>query len=275
MNSKVRMTRRVGFASGHRYWHAARTREENQAVFGPWASPYNHGHNYVLEATVEGELHSETGMVVNIKRIDAVLKDRVVSVFDNRSINDEVPGFELVPPSIENLLLRFQKDLGDMPDGAELIGIKLMETPSLWGEILRTGDKWTMTLTRTYEFAAAQRLHAPELSDEENKALYGVCNNPEGYGHNYVLEVTVSGHPDPRSGFLCDLSQFDQVVKSLVIDRYDHKCLFRDLPEFEGRITTCENIIIEIFKRLEGALPAPLERIRLWETARNMFEVVA
>src|SRR5688500_2272595 len=105
MSGKVRMTRRVTFSSGHRYWLASLTDSENRTLFGQWASPFSHGHNYVLDVTVEGEIEPVTGMIVNIKRIDDVLRDRIVSQFDQRSINDEIPDFANRPPSLENLML--------------------------------------------------------------------------------------------------------------------------------------------------------------------------
>src|ERR1700722_11358405 len=101
---RVSMTRRVGFSSGHRYWLPSLTPEENRALFGPWASPFNHGHNYFLEVTVDGEVDAETGMLVNIKRLDDLLRKTVVSQFDGKSINDEIPAFHTCPPTVENLL---------------------------------------------------------------------------------------------------------------------------------------------------------------------------
>ena len=89
----MKLTRQVAFSSGHRYWLADLSEAENKALFGSWASPYNHGHNYVLEVTVSGRVDERHGMVVNIKDIDAVLKERVVSRYDQKSLNDEVPEF--------------------------------------------------------------------------------------------------------------------------------------------------------------------------------------
>src|SRR5688572_5728509 len=91
--SRMKLTRRVAFSSGHRYWLSTLSEEGNRALFGPWSSPFNHGHNYVLEVTVSGRVDERHGMVVNIKDIDEVLKDRVVSHFDQKSLNDEVPEF--------------------------------------------------------------------------------------------------------------------------------------------------------------------------------------
>jgi len=272
---RVRLTRRVGFSSGHRYWFSSLSPEENRALFGPWASPYNHGHNYQLDVTVEGEIEPRTAMVVNIKRIDDILQAEVVSQFDGRSINDEVAAFADAAPSVENLLTYFAARLaqpGVLPPEATLVHVRLQETPLFWGDWDRDG---TMTLTRSYEFAASHRLHVPDMSLEENIALFGKCNNEAGHGHNYILEVTVSGTPDPRTGMMLDLGSLDEIIEREVVDRYDHKNLNADLPEFAGRVTTTEIVVQEIFTRLNGHLPGDLKKIRLWETARNAFEIEA
>ena len=271
----VRMTRRVMFSSGHRYWDETRSPEENKTLYGRWASPFNHGHNYLLYVTVEGGIDPETGMVVNIKVIDEIVQRRVVSRFDNRSINDEIPEFKTKSSSLENILEFIWMTLsepGVLPDSANLVSLRLDETALLYAE----KDTTTMTtLTRIYEFAAAHRLNAPSLSLAENIDLFGKCNNPAGHGHNYVLEVTVGGIPDPVTGMLVGIDELDRAVQNKVVDRYDHKNLNVDVPEFLDVNTTSEVVAQTIFSRLSGHLPGKLVRIRLHETARNIFEVSA
>jgi 6-pyruvoyltetrahydropterin/6-carboxytetrahydropterin synthase len=282
----MKMTRRVTFSSGHRYWLPNLTADQNQALFGPWASPYNHGHNFVLDVTVAGEIHPEDGMVVNIKRVDDLLKEKVIAQFDQRSINDQITAFSDRAPSLENLLIyirdqlitdggyldvpRFEDHLGES-HRVRLTHLRLEEMPRLWADL--NVETNCMTLTRTYEFAAAHRLNAPQLSAEENIRLYGKCNHSAGHGHNYVLEVSIEGVPDPVSGMMADLGAVDAAVESLIIDRYDHRNLDVDVPELQGKITTSEVVAQTIFDQLNGHLPAELAKIRLWETARNAFEV--
>lgn len=271
MSGKVRMTRRVTFSSGHRYWFSHLSEAENRDLFGPWANRFSHGHNYVLDVTVEGGIDPITGMIVNIKRIDDVLKERIVRKFDQRSINDEVEAFTTRAPSLENLMLYIRDDLqGNLPTECDYVSLRLEEMPTFYGEL-----DTKMTLTRSYEFAASHRLHSPAMSDQENVDLFGKCNNPAGHGHNYILEVTVEGEPDSRTGMMADFGALDDVVNAEVVDRYDHKNLSEDIPEFEGKAATSEIVTQEIFDRLVGKLPVKLSRVRLWETGRNMFEVSA
>ena len=129
-----------------------------------------------------------------------------------------------------------------------------------------------MTLTRTYDFCASHRLHSSNLSDEENLKLFGRCNNPNGHGHNYDLEVTVSGTVNPETGMITDIEEFDRVVIEEVVDRYDHKYLNKDIPEFQNMNPTTELLTKTIWQRLDGKLPAKLERVFVSETPRNSFQ---
>ncbi|MEQ1821597.1 MAG: 6-carboxytetrahydropterin synthase [Fimbriimonadaceae bacterium] len=267
----MKLTRRVTFSAGHRFWMANLSPEENRQIFGPWASPFNHGHNYILDVTTQGEVDPKTGMVINIKEIDEVLQRDIVSQFAQRSMNDEIPHFASVTPCLENLLLYLRTELLGLPQQVTLTHIRLEETPTIWADLNVITNK--MTFSRSYEFAAAHRLHCAELSDEKNAELFGKCNNAAGHGHNYVLEVSVTGTPDPQTGFIIDMSELDASVNRNILERYDHKNLNVDLPEFEGRMTTTETLAQEIWKRLDGAVPGQLERICIHETARSRFEV--
>lgn len=267
----VRLTRRVSFSSGHRYWRGDLDDAQNRALFGKWASPFNHGHNYVLEVETSGSLDPVTGMVVNIKDIDDVLQERVVATFDQKSLNDETPYFVETPPTLENMLHIIAGLLDGLPEQARLDRLTLHETPTLYA----TWENDAVTLTRTYEFAASHRLHVPGLPDERNIALFGKCNNPNGHGHNYLVDVEVGGLPDPETGMICDLAELDRIVDEEIVDRYDHKHLNTDVPELVGQNPTSEVVALAIFHRLAKRLPWPLVSVKLHETARNAFEVRA
>lgn len=127
-------------------------------------------------------------------------------------------------------------------------------------------------LTRRYRFAAAHRLHSPALSPEENARVYGKCNNPYGHGHNYRLEVTVSGPVDASTGMVCNLVDLDGFVEREVLSRYDLENL-NTLKEFAENVPTTENLCVEIFEILQRGFPhAHLEKVRLEETMMNSFE---
>lgn len=122
-------------------------------------------------------------------------------------------------------------------------------------------------------FSAGHRLHNPELSDADNREIYGLCNNPSGHGHNYGLEVTVKGEVDPRTGYVLDLKRLKRVVEQEVLQDVDHANLNLDVPWMEGVIPTAENIAVQVWGRLEAALPrGVLESVRVWETERNYVE---
>jgi len=127
-------------------------------------------------------------------------------------------------------------------------------------------------LTRRYRFAASHRLHSAQLGEEENKRVYGKCNNAYGHGHNYVLEVAVSGSVDPATGMIANLAELDAFVEREVIEPFDHTYLNEEIPEFRERVATTENICIEIFNRLREFPRAKLERVRVEETSLNSFE---
>jgi 6-pyruvoyltetrahydropterin/6-carboxytetrahydropterin synthase len=127
-------------------------------------------------------------------------------------------------------------------------------------------------LTRRYRFSASHRLHSPEMSAEENRATYGKCNNPHGHGHNYALEVTVSGPVDQSTGMVCNLVDLDGVVEREVLSRY-HLSNLNTLQEFAQLVPTTENLSVEIFEILQrGFHLAHLETVRLEETMMNSFE---
>jgi 6-pyruvoyltetrahydropterin/6-carboxytetrahydropterin synthase len=128
------------------------------------------------------------------------------------------------------------------------------------------------SLTRRYRFAASHRLHSPRLSDEENRRVYGKCNNPHGHGHNYVVEVTLTGAIDPATGMIANLGELDPFVEREVMEVFDHKNLNEEVPVFQACVPTTENIAREIFRRLEKFPAARLERVRIEETGKNSFE---
>ncbi len=126
-----------------------------------------------------------------------------------------------------------------------------------------------MLLTRKIEFSASHSCFNPELSEAENQALYGAEANPQGHGHNYLLEVTLRGEPDAVTGMVVDLKDVKAILEREVVDPMDHRHLNREVPPFDRVVPTTENLVVEIWKRLEPQFasgPARLHSIRLYET---------
>jgi 6-pyruvoyltetrahydropterin/6-carboxytetrahydropterin synthase len=132
-------------------------------------------------------------------------------------------------------------------------------------------------LNRRYRFSASHRLHSEHMSDAENRAIYGKCNNPHGHGHNYVLEVTLSGQVDESTGMVCNLVDLDECVLRQVVTRFDLENL-NTREEFANAVPTTENLCTVIFDLLNQDIlkrkftPAHLERVKLEETMMNSFE---
>ena len=127
-------------------------------------------------------------------------------------------------------------------------------------------------LGRRYHFSASHRLHNPKLSDEENLRVYGKCNNPYGHGHNYTVEVRVSGSIDRGTGMISNLTDLDKFVNEKVIEPFDCRSLNEEVREFKETVPTTEVLCVEIFRRLKKFPHAKLEAIRVVETSNNSFE---
>jgi len=270
----VLLTRKVRFSAAHRYYLKDLTEAENARLFGPCVRP--HGHDYTAEVTAAGPVNPEHGMVVNISDLKPILQAEIVDRLGGEYLTAEHPLLEGKVPSTEVLARciwnRLEQSFRAAGLPARLESVLLAESRSLWSECRRREGEPMVTLTRSYEFAAAHRLHSERLGDEENETLFGKCNNPHGHGHNYVVEVTVGGEPDPRSGLLIDLGLLDGVVNEQVVDRFDHRHLNLEVEEFRHLNPTSENLVCVIWNRLARALPpGTLRRVTVRETERNIF----
>ncbi|MBA3579315.1 MAG: 6-carboxytetrahydropterin synthase [Gemmatimonadota bacterium] len=130
-----------------------------------------------------------------------------------------------------------------------------------------------VTVTRRLRFNAAHRVHNPALSDQENAAIFGKCNNPNWHGHNYILDVSVEGDIDDRTGYVFDLGALKQIVEREIVDKVDHRNFNLDVDFMESVIPTSENIIVAFWRLLNDRVkPARLARLVLWETENNYVE---
>ena len=132
-----------------------------------------------------------------------------------------------------------------------------------------------MLITRRFDFSASHVCRSPQLSEEENRRVYGAAANPNGHGHNYVVDVTLEGEPDPVSGMIMDLKDLKTILRREVEDVYDHRFLNREVESFAQVVPTVENIAIDIWRRIAPCLPAgrgKLHSVRVYETPELFVE---
>jgi len=264
----VYATRRFEFSAAHRYWRDDWSAEQNQQVFGKCTSPYGHGHNYTLDVTIGGRPDPITGMIINLVELKALVNE-ILEQFDHKHLNEDTPYFKALIPTTENIVRVLWGLIAPrLPQGVALARLRLYEMNDLWAEYDGADEA---SFSRSYVFSAAHRLHAPGLSDAENAALYGKCNNPNGHGHNYTLEVTVGGSIDPVTGMVIDLVDLDRRVDSL-LETLDHKHLDREVAAFGEQTSTAENIVVYLWGELAPRLEGRLRHLKLWETKNNVFE---
>jgi 6-pyruvoyltetrahydropterin/6-carboxytetrahydropterin synthase len=138
----------------------------------------------------------------------------------------------------------------------------------------------TVHVSRRYAFCASHRLHSPALSDAANRTLYGKCNNPFGHGHNYEVELTVRGKVDPVTGRAVDLGALDRLAEAQILAPFRFRNLNEEVEAFRREVPTTENLASEVLRRLAESWPAELttsgvqlEKVRIWETERNICEI--
>jgi 6-pyruvoyltetrahydropterin/6-carboxytetrahydropterin synthase len=232
----------------------------------PWAgwpavaglAPY-----VVLRLTVEGTPDPTTGYLLNIKAIDRRLRDAALPALQQAG----TAGRGQTP---ERLIAALWGVVGEpFANGARPIALEMNLTPYLRYSMSSTATR-EVSLTQSFEFSASHRLYSPGLSDAENARVFGKCANPSGHGHNYQVDVTLSGRADERTGVLVRLEDFEATVIERVINRFDHKHLNADCPEFAAVNPSVENITRTIWGLLEGAFGAArLANVRVWETPKT------
>ncbi|HGY5534320.1 MAG TPA: 6-pyruvoyl trahydropterin synthase family protein [Prochlorococcus sp.] len=271
------ITRRACFCASHRYWLPELSSDENAACFGLCALSPGHGHNYELIVSMAGELNAD-GMVLNLSEVKHAIRSEVTEQLDFRFLNDVWPEFDLSNsegclPTTEALArIIWDRLIPHLP----LVAIRLYEHQGLWADYL--GDAMDAYLTIRTHFAAAHRLARAELSKEENERIYGKCARPHGHGHNYLLDVTVRGEVNPRTGMVCDLVALQNLVNDLVVEPFDHTFLNKDVSHFASCVPTAENIALHISDCLVTPIReigAHLHKVRLQESPNNAAEVYA
>jgi len=235
--------------------------------WGGWPSAVGIAPYLTLQAYVDGPPDPVTGYLVNIRLIDVLLREKAIPLAARRLREFGVRA------TGERLVRDLWAEVAPQtPKPARLVALRLGTTPFVRFEV-EQGAPDMVRLTQSFEFSAAHRLHVERLSEEENRRVFGKCNNPRGHGHNYQVEVSVVGRPDAASGCVLPLPRLEQIVKERIIDRLDHTHLNLDTKEFANLNPSVENIAITVWGMLAGHVaPARLDCVRVWETPKTYAE---
>jgi len=256
---EVRVTRAKAFEAAHAYrdpsfGHAARV----------------HGHNYVLTATIAGQIDPSTDFLVDFRDLDGLLRE-ITLPLDHHRLDVEYAALAGREASAEALAATLFAELAPRVASsiraARLDAVRLAENETLWADTAGGAD---VEVTRAYGFSAAHRLADPSRSEEENRRLYGKCANPQPHGHDYRFEVTVRGALDPKLGTVTDLGALDAAVDELVVGPFDHRYLNVEVEPFARVLPTGERIAERIWQLLAPRVPK-LARVVVYETPRSAF----
>ena len=236
---KATLTKRLEFSASHRYHNPKWDDAKNKQVFGPCNNENTHGHNYIVEVTLQGDIDPVTGMIINLYDLKQYLWE-VLEQFDHKNLNLDTPYFSAVIPTTENLALTLWKVLEQHPKMPALEQIRLYEDPTLFAdvtnELLHCAESPRASITRCYNFSAA------------SQALSGQIT-----GHNYQAEITVTGPIDPDTGQVVNIALLDEIVHKGVIDRFHQKNVSLD-PAFKHTSVSEGNLACFIWGSIVGEI---------------------
>jgi 6-pyruvoyltetrahydropterin/6-carboxytetrahydropterin synthase len=234
---------------------------ENEKFFGPAVS--THGHNYRARLSFETEKMAREKPIV---RHDAITKciHSLRSELDHRHLNRDVEAFKIRPSTTESLAGYMYERVNAL---VPLHRIRLHERDDFFAEVWDDGRMFTGMRA---PFSAAHRLHVRSFSETQNTELFGKCNNPAGHGHNYIIEATIGGDYDERSGTLCDFTAFQKALAG-ALEPWRDRHLDLEAEDFRQNPSTGENIVRALWPKIDNRVGQRLVRLRLWETANNRF----
>lgn len=256
-----RLTRQVRFAINGADDPQLRSTPTNG--YGGFPSLTGFGPYLSLDVTLSGPLDPVSNYLLNIKQIDATIRQRAIPAVSQAVKSGATP---------ERAVSRLFQMLEAWPP-LLLEELKLHLSPFLFVSACAS-ERPMIRLSQKFEFSATHRLHNPKATEEENRHIFGKCNNPHGHGHNYEVQVTLLGAPD-NSGLLIAIPEFERIVARTVIDRFDHKNLNVEVPEFRELIPTVENIAMTAFQLLKPKFAdqrAKLAAVTVWETPKTWCE---
>jgi len=253
----------LDFSAARRTYSPRLTDEENARLFGAAASKMGHGHNYRLRVSLTGMCDPWTGLIVEYQTWHRVLS-ALRAELDHKNLNEEVAELQGIPITTESLArFALQRLAKDIPVNR----VRLYELPDFFAEYHSAGR---FALGAVRSFQAAHRLHSAALSDPENLAIYGKCDNRAGHGHEYIVEATIGGHYDETSGTLYEFAKLTGGIEE-ALKPWSFKHLDAETGDFADSPSTGENIVARLWPRLEWQLDGRLDRLRLWETPNNRF----
>ncbi|MEM6749039.1 MAG: 6-carboxytetrahydropterin synthase [Planctomycetota bacterium] len=238
-----------------------RPRRNNHSA---WPAPRGLDRYYELTVACRGTADPQTGYFMNIKRIDQAVRDHALPALQRRIADESAAASAPLGEVMRELHACLNPALDQ-----SVASLCLALTPRI-RLTLEAHDMSHALIRQQYEFSAAHRLHAADLSDDDNRAVFGKCNNPAGHGHNYRLEITARSPIDPN-GRTLDIDALDAAVDDLAIEKLDHKHLNRDVPEFACLNPSVEHIAGVIWGWVDGRLPggALLDQVEVWETGKT------
>ncbi|MEL7498071.1 MAG: 6-carboxytetrahydropterin synthase [Planctomycetota bacterium] len=238
-----------------------------------------------LQLILSGEPDPITGYLCNIKIVDDLLREivmqRLIPDFHPMQtaeqliqiVAQEVESSWNVDAQLDSVLLHLSPQLRFRINFAPSSSQTQPGAMTTTQESSNTDVRPDIIVTEQFEFSAAHRLHCESLDEERNRELFGKCNNPEGHGHNYVVEVSVAGRVESELGQVIPLHEFEMIVKKFVIDRLDHKHLNRDVEYFKDVNPSVENIAVAIYRWLDGQFGnARLASVKVFETPKTWAE---
>lgn len=224
------------------------------------------GRYYELHVRCRGDVDPLTGYFINIKHIDAAVRDTVLPMLQGKASSSGDASRQPMGSLMREMMELLQPRLHQ-----SVVGLMLQLTPC-YSLSIRSHDMNGVLIRQQFEFSAAHRLHVPGYSEERNRDIFGKCNNPSGHGHNYKLEVCLRS-PIDEQGHTCAVDAIDELVDRTVIQKLDHKHLNVDVPQFAKLNPSVENIAKVIHEMLKPQLPAlgvELEEVSVWETGKTV-----
>jgi 6-pyruvoyltetrahydropterin/6-carboxytetrahydropterin synthase len=271
---KVYLTKRLEFSASHRYHNAAWDQARNERVFGACNRAPGHGHNYLLEVTVGGSVAQDTGMVVNLFDLKVLLLD-MLTEFDHKHLNMDTPYFSHRNPTTENIATVFWSVLSGQRELGSLQRIRLYEDEDLYAEVtpsLIAGGE--ARVVRRHHFSAGHRVDRRDRSGEEQGSVSGAGDTTSLHGHDYAVEVAVTGPIDPDTGMVTDLEVLDRSVRDTIVARFGGRTINED-PAFDGTVATGEHLSQVVWALLTNQIAGGrLEWVRIVESPDAAFDFI-